>query len=216
MPTAPELLLLHFPGACSRVSLCALVATGLPHRVELVDLARGAQAEPAFRARSPLGKVPALLVAGEPLLETAAILTFLDALAPEAGLFPPAATPLAYAERAGGLSFCGGTLHPIVRGLANPQRLTTGDGGPVRERARKLAEKAFAYADVRLSERGWWLGERSIVDAYLDWAVDVARRAGFDLAAFPRLDGLPRRLSDMAAYRAMVEAERQHRAELAR
>ena len=76
------------------------------------------------------------------------------------------------------MSFCGGTLHPIVRGLANPARLTTGDGDGVREQSRYLATKSFGYAERRLAERGWWLGTVSIVDVYLNWAfVGRAARA---------------------------------------
>lgn len=213
--TCPDLVLHHYPGACSRVSICALEWAELPYRVELVDLAAGAQSSPAYRARSALGKVPMLEIDGEPLLENAAILTFVDALRPEAGLFPRSADSRGRAEAIGGLAFCGGTLHPAVRGLANPQRLTTGDGEAVRERSRELLGKAFAYADARLGANGWWLGERSIVDVYLDWAFGVARNAGWDPAPFPRLNDFGRRLADIPAYRRSIDGDVHFRAEMA-
>lgn len=212
--TDPVLVLHHFPGACSRVSLCALEWAGLAYDVELVNLVTGGQTAAAYRAKSALGKVPMLEVDGEPLLENAAILTFIDALRPAAGLFPRDGGPRGRAEAIGGMAFCGGTLHPAVRGLANPQRLTTGDGEPVREKSRELLGKAFAYADARLGDKDWWLGQRSIVDVYLDWAFGVARNAGLDATPFPRVAALGERLAELPAYRRSIEGDRRFRAEL--
>ncbi len=193
--TDPVLVLYHFPNACSQVSLCALEMAQLAYRVELVDLTTNGQSDPAYMAISPLGKVPLLTVDGVSVTENAAILTYIAALRPDADIFPPDPSPLAHAEAVGGLSFCGATLHPQVRGLANPARLTTGDGEPVRERSRLLAAKSFAMAERRLAERGWWLGTLSIVDVYLNWAFTVARNADFDTAPYARLEGLAARLA---------------------
>ena len=101
--TDPDVELCHFPGACSRVSLCALEWAGLPYRVRLVDVSRGEQSGDAYKAVSALGKVPALLIDGAPLLENAAILTLVHALRPGAGILPADGDPLARAEGAGGL-----------------------------------------------------------------------------------------------------------------
>ncbi|MGE4430996.1 MAG: glutathione S-transferase family protein [Sphingobium sp.] len=210
----PRLTLHHFPGACSGVSLCALEGARLDYEVKLVNLAAGEQTDPAYLRLSSLGKVPLLLIDGAPLSENAAILTYIAALRPEAGLFPADPSPRARAEAVGGLSFCGGTLHPIVRGMANPQRLTDGDGEAVRSKSTALARKSFGYADRRLTDRGWWLGERSIVDVYLHWAFTVACNAGFDAAPFPALAAMEDRLADMPGFAAMQEANRKARAEL--
>ena len=205
---SPDFVLYHFPGACSRVSVCALEWAELAYRVELVNVAAGEQTTDTYRSVSSLGKVPALVVDGTPLLENAAILTLTHALRPDAGILPRDEDALARAEGAGGLSFCGGTLHPIVRGLANPVRMTTGDGEPVRERSRELAAKSFGYAEGRLARRGWWLGGVSIVDVYLDWAFSVARRAGLDVTPYPRLTALEAELTAaLPAYARMQEGE---------
>ena len=202
--TDPTLVLYHFPGACSQVSLCALEEAGLAYRSELVDLAANGQGQPGYLALSPMGKVPVLVVDGEPLLETAAILTFIATLRPEAKLLPLDAAPRLRAEAAGGLAFCGGTLHPQIRGVANPARMTTGDLAPVREKSIELAIKSFKFAEHQLAERGWWLGEWSIIDVYLDWAFGVAQRAGFDTAPFPLLSGLAERLTVRPSYARML------------
>lgn len=211
----PDLVLNHFPGACSQVAVCALEMAGLAYALELVDITKGAQSTPNYLAKSPLGKVPLLMIDGVGLSENAAILTYIGAAAPDAGIFPPDRSPRAQAEAVGGLSFCGGTLHPIVRGLANPARLTTGDGEGVREQSRYLAGKSFGYAERRLGERGWWLGTVSIVDVYLNWAFSVARNAKFDTTPFPHLDALPTRLAEtLPAFCAMQAEESASRAAL--
>ena len=212
--TTPELTLFHFPGACSRVSLCALEMAQLPYELKLVNVARGEQGEPAYKEISALGKVPALLVDGEPLLENSAIITLIHALRPDAGVFPRDDAPLMRAEGVGGLSFCGGTLHPQVRGVFNPARLTTGDVEPVRERSLELVAKSFAYADARIAAQGWWLGQVSIVDVYLDWAFAIARKGPFDPAPYPNLVALEERLSSVPAYVRMQDAERRSSAAL--
>lgn len=210
----PSLTLYHFPGACSRVSVCALEMAGLPYTLELVNLSAGAQSDPAYRRISPLAKVPSLLVDGVPLVENSAIITFVDLLRPDAGILPLDDDPRLRAETVGGLSFCGGTLHPIVRGLANPQRLTTGDEEGVRQRSRELAGKSFDYAEARIVEQGWWLGIHSIIDVYLDWAFSVARCGGLEGERFPALLRLEERLQDLPAYCRMQEAELRSRAAL--
>ncbi len=202
-----DLVLHHFPGACSQVAVCALEMAGLRYRIELVDITKGRQTSPEYMAQSPLGKVPLLTIDGVPLSENAAILTYVAAVAPEAGIFPVDATPRGRADAVGGLSFCGGTLHPIVRGLANPARLTTGDGDGVREQSRYLAAKSFGYAEQRLAERRWWLGTVSIVDVYLNWAASVARRARFDLSPFPHVDDLAATLREALPAFTRMEAE---------
>ncbi len=213
--TQPDLILYHFPGACSQVAVCALEQAGLTYALRLVDLAKGAQTLPAYLAVSPLGKVPVLTIDGEPLYELAAMLTWIAALRPDAGLFPADPDLRARAEAVGGMSFVGGTLHPLIRGIANPQRMTTGDGEPVREKSRELARKAFGHAEARLAQRGWWLDTESIVDVYLNWAFSVARNAGFDVSSVPLLDGLAERLTARPAFAAMLAREAASRAQLA-
>jgi glutathione S-transferase len=204
----------HFPGACSQVTLCALEASGLDYDLELVNLARNEQSDPAYLAKSPLGKVPALLADGDMLTENAALLIYIHAIAPDAGLFPEARDAHAAAQAQAGLSFCGGTLHPIVRGIVNPSRLTAGDEDGVRTRSTELAKKSFGYADKRIAANGWWLGERSIIDVYLNWAAGVARRGGINIEAFPAVAALSERLRDWPAFVRMQEIEARSQAQL--
>jgi glutathione S-transferase len=204
----PELILYHFPGACSQVTVYALEEAKLAYEIRLVDLRHDEQSRPDFLAISPLGKVPTLLIDGVPLTENAAILTYIAGLRPKAELLPDDGTPAGRADLVGGLVFCAGTLHPQVRGIANPQRLTTGDGAPVREKATALAGKSFSEADRRIADRGWWLGQASVIDVYLNWAFITACRGGFASAPFPALAALAGRLAaGRPAFRRMQARE---------
>lgn len=203
--TQPALTLHHFPSACSQVAVCALETAGLDYELKLVNLAAGEQTGADYLALSPLGKVPLLVIDGEPMSENAAIISYIAALRPDAGLFPANPSPRGHAEAIGGLAFCGGTLHPQVRGVANPQRITDGDLEPVRSRSTALAKKSFTYAESRLRERGWWLGQWSVVDVYVNWAFTVARNAGFDAEPFPHLSGLAERMADRPSFQRMLD-----------
>ena len=215
--TTPSLALYHFPGACSQVCVFALEHAGLPYELRLVDLKSSEQTGPDYMAISPTGKVPALLIDGAVLTENAAIQTYVAALRPQAGLFPADTSPLALAHRQAGLSLCGGGLHPIVRGLANPGRITDGDPEPVRSRSTYLAHKTFGHADAQLAAHGgWWLGTWSLVDVYLNWAVSVAARAGFDFGSYPQLGSLQSRLMAVPAFARMLEIEAESTAALER
>ena len=210
----PELVLYHFPGACSQVCVFALEQTGLKYELRLVDLSTNEQTSPAYYPISQLGKVPAMVIDGVVLTENAAIQTYIAAFRPDGGLFPADNSPWALANRQAGFSFCGGTLHPIVRGLRNPSRLTTGDVEPVRQKSATLATKAFTYAEKRLAKSGWWLDEFSVIDVYLNWTVSVARLGEFDFAAFPNLAGLKDRLMEWPAFALMMQKEDEARAVL--
>lgn len=183
----PELILYYFPVACSHVTVCALEEAGLPYDLKLVNLAKGEQGSEEYRQVNPVGKVPAMMIDGELLTENVAIISYIDALKPEAKLLGTDSSPRGRADAIGGLSFCSATLHPQVRGILNPQRLTEGDPEAVRAMSKTLAAKSYAYAEARIAERGWWLGEWSIVDAYLQWTLSIATLGGMDTSAFTNL-----------------------------
>lgn len=108
---------------------------GRAYTIELVDLPNNAQGSADYLTIFPLGKVPLLVVDGAPLVENMAILTYLSMFRPDCGLFSRDPSPWFMAETIGGLSSCAGTVHVQLRGPANPQRLTTGDVAPVREKS---------------------------------------------------------------------------------
>ena len=72
----------------------ALAELDLPHERVVLDLQAEQQREPAFLALNPNGKVPTLVVDGEPMFEALAIILWLgDTHGVERGLWPAAQTP---------------------------------------------------------------------------------------------------------------------------
>lgn len=215
LSSQPRLVLHHYPTACSQVSVFALEHARLAYRLQLVDIGRGEQTSSDYLAISPLGKVPALQIGDMLMTETAGILSWIHATAPGAGLFPESRTPIVSGRVAEGLAFCGATLHPLVRGVANPARLTDGPVEGVRSRATALLDRTFRYAEQHLTKRGWWLGTWSAIDVYLHWAFTRARAGGYVAHDLPALSLLGSRLHDLPAFRRTLAIEAEAKTTLA-
>lgn len=181
-------LVLHFaPDTCARVPLIALEEIGHPFGIEVIAFMAGQHRSRAYLALNPSGKVPTLVIGGEPLTENVAILTWLADSFPEAGLLP-AATGLARTRQLADLAYCSSGLHPLVTRLRIPHFFC--DLPDARQRVFDMAESAmklhFAIIDERLGKSDWWYGETwSIVDAYLNWIWFRVTGTDFDGAAFP-------------------------------
>lgn len=210
-----ELLLYHFPGACSRVTMVALEHCGCEYRDEPVNLAKGQQMQPDYRAANPRGKVPALLVDGRLLSENAAILAWLARTYPEAGLLPEVSDEWGRAEQLSDLFWISSVWHPSVRANMMPVRWTTGDPGPVRERGKQLMEPLLARLETRLAERPWWYGEGwSIVDTYLYWCYTTAEEGEYDLSGLDRIADHRARVEADPAFGRAIERENAARARM--
>ena len=167
-----EITLFFAPDSCARVSLIALEEIGQPYGLEIVAFMKGQHRSSEYLALNPKGKVPTLLVKGEPLTENVAILTWLSERFPEAQLLPQVDTCFARARILADLAYCASGLHPIVTRLRIPQYFCDDPNavGRVFELAESAMRPNFALIDRRLSENRWWYGERwSIVDAYINW-----------------------------------------------
>ena len=75
-------------------ALWLLEELGVPYELVKVDVRAGAQGDPAFRALSPLGKVPALVDGDTVVAESGAICLYLADRHPAAKLAPPPDAPL--------------------------------------------------------------------------------------------------------------------------
>src|SRR5262249_12798946 len=75
-------------------ALWMMEEVGRPYERVLIDIRKGAQSTPEFRAINPMMKVPALVDGGATLAESAAICAFVAARVPEAKLAPALGDPL--------------------------------------------------------------------------------------------------------------------------
>ncbi|HVV93315.1 MAG TPA: glutathione S-transferase, partial [Hyphomicrobiales bacterium] len=139
------MLTLYFaPGSSSMAAHIALHEVGAEFELRPISFARREQRDPAYLALNPEGKVPTLVVDGQPLTEVAGILFYLARRFPEAGLLPDDAA--GEAQAVSWMSFIASTVHGAMR------------------QGRTQAEAAFALAECKLEERGWVLGRYSIAD----------------------------------------------------
>lgn len=204
------LVLWAAPGACSRISLIALLRCGLPFRLQALALSQGAQRQAAFLALNPKGKVPLLQTPQGALSETVAICCWLDALRPEAGLLPPAAQPWERAQALSWLAFASAGLHPLIYRARMPQRIHPDPATHDQLRATALAELAqqLQVAEDRLAQGPWLCGARDgMADVALGWVWARALLSGLDATPFPQLGRFAERLAALPSSLAAVEAE---------
>jgi glutathione S-transferase len=206
------------PGACSRVALIALEEIGLPFEACVLRFMAGEQRSPAYLARNPKGKVPLLLIDGEPLTETVAILTWLDDRHPEARLLPRPSDALSAAHVLEQLVWCTSGLHPIITRIRVPQLFC--DHAQGRERLRQQAMEAmapnFAIIEQRLAGAEWALGEWSMLDAYYYWIwYRTCVGSGFDASPYPHYAGHAGRVEQRASVQRALQREQVAMTELA-
>jgi glutathione S-transferase len=136
------------PGASSMAVHIALHEIGVPFERKCLSFHRKEHRTPEFQAINPAGKVPTLLVDGDPLTEVAGCLFYLARRFPQAQLLP-ADDLSAQAHAVSWMSFIASTLHPARRqGLEH-------------------VTEVWTIAERKLGPSGWALGAYSIVDIHL-------------------------------------------------
>jgi glutathione S-transferase len=139
----------------------ALIELGGPFETVRLDIAIGDQRDPAYLKLNPMGRVPTLVVDGQPYIESTALLMLLAERHPEAGLAPPPGDP----QRAKWLE----TMVWLANNLQSAQRdwfYADKDGAPsgagaVRDLARRRIEAAWPRLAGQLSDsQGYLFGDK--------------------------------------------------------
>jgi glutathione S-transferase len=138
-----------------------LIELGIGHDLQMLDFGTREQKSPEYLALNPQGRVPTLVVDGQPVTEAAAIVMHLADLHPQAGLSPAVGTP----ERAQyyrWMFFCANTLQPAYRDWFYPAE-PAGEACVEAAKAQARAELESAWQQVadHLETNGpYLLGER--------------------------------------------------------
>jgi glutathione S-transferase len=173
--------LYYAPLACSLAARIVAHEAAIPLALRQVEVFARTLTEggASYTEVAPLGLVPALRLAdGSLLTEVAAVVQYLADLRPESGLAPPWGTPDRY-RLAEWLSFVGTELHKKV---VWPLHNRVPDA--VRAHARASAPRVFDHLARHLAARDYLVGDRfTAADAYLTWALHLARLAGLDPGA---------------------------------
>ncbi|KVL57391.1 glutathione S-transferase family protein [Burkholderia territorii] len=180
-------------GHAHRVRLF-LSLLGLPFDTVDVDLAGGAQREPAFLALNPLGQVPVIDDDGTVLADSNAILVYLAKRYGDAHWLPDDAVGAATVQR--WLSYAAG---PIASGPAAARLVTVFSAPLDHDAAKRTAAKILAAIDQELAGKAFAAGEQpTIADVAAYTYIAHAPEGGVSLEPYPhvrawlaRVDALP-------------------------
>jgi glutathione S-transferase len=195
------------PGSASMLAHLLLLELGVPYRYELVDLAAGAQRDPAYLRLNPGGVVPTLIVDDAPCCESAAIALLLAERHPEARLAPPPGDPLrpAYLQW---MLFLANGLQPAFRWWFYPEA-DEPDARVVLAGARRRIEAAWDRLDAHLSTHGpHILGpEPGAVDLYATMLMRWSRNMPRPATTWPHLAALAAKMRARPSWRRLYELE---------
>jgi maleylpyruvate isomerase len=168
----------------------ALNLKGVAYETAPVNLIEGAQKTEAYLALNPQGLVPALEVDGAVLIQSPAILEWLEEVYPEAPLLPGDAEGRAAVRAMAAVVGC--DIHPLnnLRVLKTLRRAFDADPGQVDEWAQRWIADGFSALEQLIARHGrrFAYGDRpTLADCYLVPQVYSARRFNLDLEPFPRL-----------------------------
>ena len=207
----PSLTLYFTPASSARVSLVLMEASGLAFETRKIDLMAGQQKSADFLAVNPKGKVPALVTPDGVLTENVAIATWLDSVAPQAGLLPGADQPWARAQAMSWLVWAASTVHPFIYRLRMTARIHPDAATHDAIKAAALGElqQQMQVAEDALADgRAWMAGAHySAADTYVCWAFGRGGDCGLDLSAYPRLKALFDRHAQRPAYQRALARE---------
>ncbi len=180
--------LYYAPRTISVAVAIALEEAGLEYEAIKLDFAGGEQTKPAYKQINPKGRVPALVVDGGILTETGALLDYVAAVAPQAGLVP--SDPIMAARMREVMYYLASTMHVNhahkMRGARWADKKSSW-----KDMQGRVAQTMTASCDY-ISANGlrgpFVLGETiSLADVYLYVVCSWLEGDGVDVAAFPKI-----------------------------
>lgn len=197
------------PSTASLVVHWLLIELGVDHELRMLDFDRHEQKSPEYLAINPQGRVPALLLDGQVLTESAAIAMHLADLHPQAGLAPAIATP-ARAAYYRWMFFCAYTLMPAYRSwfyADEPAGEASAD--EVKARARQRIEAAWQQVADHLEAHGPYLigAQVSAADFVLTMLMRWSRNMPRPTDRWPVLEAFARRMKDRPSFAEVYRRE---------
>ena len=201
--------LYYAPGAASLVVHWLLIEIGARHELRKLDLAAREHKRPEYLAINPAGRVPTLLIHGEPMTEAAAMVMHLADAHPNFGLAPTPGT----VERARyyqWIVFLANTLQPAFRDWYYPEEAAGPENADaVRTRAAETIDAAWDQVEAHLAKRGPYLLGPSVSAAdflltmLMRWSRNLPRQA----TEWPQLGALAQRMKARPGFRLLYERE---------
>ena len=185
----PRLYTYFRSGAAHRVRI-ALALKEIAYESVPVHLVRGGgeHLAPAFRALNPQARVPVLeLASGDALIQSSAIIEYLEETVPEPPLLP--SDPVARAKVRSVAAIIGCDVHPLNNvGPLNALRRSGLDDAAVSHWIAQWITLGFTAVEPLIGEDGWCFGPApGLADLYLMPQVFSALRFKVALDPFPRI-----------------------------
>ena len=182
-------------GASYRVRI-ALNLKGLTYEQAAHDLRQGRQKTPDYLALNPQGMVPALDVDGQVLIQSPAILEWLEETYPEPPLLPRDAGDRATVRTMSAVIGC--DIHPLnnLRVLTSLRRDLGADQATVDAWAARWIAPGFDALNALVARHGAGFSfgdEPTLADCYLIPQLYSARRFNIETAAWPALEAVEAR-----------------------
>ncbi|WP_085593038.1 maleylacetoacetate isomerase [Pseudomonas sp. B14(2017)] len=166
----------------------ALALKGLAYQSQPVNLLQGEQRGAGYVAVNPQGRVPALRTdGGELLVQSPAIIEYLEEVYPQPALLPAAAE--ARAKVRGVAAIIGCDIHPLHNvSVLNRLRQAGQDESQVNQWIGHWISQGLAAVEQLIGDHGFCFGdEPGLADIYLIPQLYAAERFNIDLDSFPRI-----------------------------
>lgn len=182
------LTLYYAKGTSALAAHILLEEAGAQYSLIDVPLSEGAHKRDSYLAINPKARVPALATAEGVITENPAILTYIAATHPQAGLLP--ATPFVRAQADALNAYLCATVHVAYAHKFRGARWAD-DADAIAAMQAKVAENLRDCAgllEAHYLQGPWALGEKfSLCDAYLALVPRWLAGAGLDVAEYPKL-----------------------------
>lgn len=196
---------LHYaPGTISIAVAIALHEAGVDYEAVRVDFASAEQTKPPYHAINPKGRVPALETPDGILTETGAILDYVNAIRPEAGLVP--ADPYLAGRMRELMYYLAATMHVNHAHKMRGSRWATLQSSfdDMAARVPETMRASALHVETHYPLAPFVLGDAvTLADANLFVVANWLPRDDVDMAEFPRLSAF---MAEMGKRDSVVKA----------
>ena len=186
-----------------------LIELGIAHELHELDFDQREQKAPNYLKLNPAGVVPTLVLDGQVITETAAILMHLADLHPRAELAPEVASGQR-AQYYRWMLFCANTLMPAYRGWFYADEVAGAENAEASRRHAQLKiEKAWQQVAGHLKAHGPYLlgAQRCAADFLLTMLMRWSRNMPRPTDAWPVLHAYAQRMKALPSFREVYARE---------
>ena len=180
----------------------ALNLKGVAYEAVPVNLLKGEQRQEGYRAVNPQQRVPSLDIGGATLIQSPAILEYLDEAYPEPPLLPVGAANRARVRAVASLIAC--DIHPLNNSgvLAYLKTRLGHDQATADEWYAHWVREGFDAVEALIEPGPYAFGSRvTMADVYLVPQVFNARRFNVPLDAYPKIAAVDEACAALTAFR---------------